>query len=264
MNFQLLVSDLDGTLLGKEGHITDKTAEALNKAQKAGLRLIVATGRSWKTASPLIEQANILCDYYILLNGAECRTGTGDLVKAISLPLQAARRVVAILRRYNVGYEINTDLGDFTTNTDLCTTAEPISRIFSLWSAEPQVSKIFAFSNDAAALKHAGEELRSQSSIAITASAPWNLEITAKEAQKGKMALWVAKHLGIALNNILVFGDSDNDMSLFQTFTHTCAMGNAVGSIQEVAEKVIESNAKDGVALEIERVLVQKFPYQEI
>lgn len=53
MAIQLLISDLDGTLLGPESVITPGTAAALERARQAGLRLLVTTGRAWGTAAPL-------------------------------------------------------------------------------------------------------------------------------------------------------------------------------------------------------------------
>ena len=47
MAIQLLISDLDGTLLGPDSVITPSTAAALERARQAGLRLLVTTGRVW-------------------------------------------------------------------------------------------------------------------------------------------------------------------------------------------------------------------------
>lgn len=122
MAIQLLISDLDGTLLGPESVITPGTTAALEQARQAGLRLLVTTGRAWGTAAPLLQQAGVSCDF-VLLNGAEYRTAQGELVRAVPLQPATARHAVAVLRRYDLGFEINTDAGDFTTDTELCPTA---------------------------------------------------------------------------------------------------------------------------------------------
>lgn len=257
MSIRLLISDLDGTLLGPDGRITPRTAEALQRARRAGIPLLVATGRSWKTASPLLADAGVLADF-ILLNGAECRTSEGKLLRTVVLPLPDARHAVAVLRRYGIGYEINCDLGDFSTDINLCSTAQLLSNLLSFWSAKPLVYKIFAFSKNKNALEHAREELRRLPAFAVTSSACWNLEVTAREAQKGNMALWIVEQLGIKLEEVLVFGDNDNDTSLFFNFVHTRAVGNATALLRKVAEQVIETNDCDGVAKEVEKILGNK------
>lgn len=254
MPIRLLISDLDGTLLGPEGRITPPTAEALQRARRAGIPLLVATGRSWKTASPLLADAGVAADF-VLLNGAEARTARGELLRAVSLPPAAARHAVAVLKRYGLGFEVNTDGGDFATDTDLCPTAQPLPRLSAFWARQPQVRKIFAFSHSHDALARARQMLQTQPDVTVTASALWNLEVTARDAQKGRTARWMAARYGIPPDEVLVFGDGCNDQSLFRAFLHTRAMGNGNEALRALAERVIESNAQDGVAREIDRLL---------
>lgn len=254
MAIKLLISDLDGTLLNGDSHISSRTAMALTRASQKGIKLLVATGRSWNTASPLLEQANVMADY-ILLNGAECRTSEGKLLRAVALPLPDARHAVAVLQRYGIGCEINCDSGDFSTDINLCSTAQVLPSLPSFWSAKPLVYKIFAFSKNKNALEHAREELRRLPAFTVTSSACWNLEVTDRKAQKGNMALWIVEQLGIKREEVLVFGDSDNDTSLFLNFVHTRAVGNATASLRKMAEQVIEANDRDGVAKEVEKLL---------
>lgn len=259
MPIRLLISDLDGTLLGPEGRITPPTAEALQRARRAGIPLLVATGRSWKTASPLLAEAGVAADF-VLLNGAEARTARGELLREVSLPLAAALQAMAVLRRYGLGVEVNTDGGDFTTDTGLCPTAQPFPPLVDFWARQPQVRKIFAFSHHPDALARARQMLQTRPDVTVTASAPWNLEVTARDAQKGHMARWMAERCGIPTDEVLVFGDGCNDWSLFGAFVHTRAMGNGDEALQALAERVIASNARDGVAREIDRLLSASRP----
>ena len=111
-----------------------------------------------------------------------------------------------MLRRYDLGFEINTDAGDFTTDTELCPTAQPLPRLAAFWAGQPQVRKIFAFSRNPDALARAKQMLQSLPDATVTASADWNLEVTARDAQKGTMARWVTQRYGIARDQALVFG----------------------------------------------------------
>lgn len=254
MSIKLLISDLDGTLLGPDSRITPKTADALSRAHQAGIQLLVATGRSWATASPLLQQAGVVCDF-VLLNGAECRTSKGALLCEQSLLLRDARRVVDILQQHQLGFEINTDRGDFSTDTVLCDTAAPMPSLSDFWNSAPRVRKIFAFTQDPMMLEQASQTLSRLPNVTVTSSAPWNLEVTAKEAQKGIMALWAVEQYGLEPHEALVFGDGFNDQSLFRSFPHTRAMGNAAPPLKKIAEQVIEPNTEDGVAQEIDRLL---------
>lgn len=105
------------------------------------------------------------------------------------------------------------------------------------------------------ALARARQMLRTQPDVTVTASAPWNLEVTARDAQKGRTSRWMAERCGIPPEEVLAFGDGCNDRSLFRAFLHTWAMGNGNPVLQELVERIIESNAQDGVAREIDRLL---------
>ena len=98
-------------------------------------------------------------------------------------------------------------------------------QLSTFWSDAPQVRKIFAFSQDTVTLEQARKDLSCLSNVTVTASAPWNLEITACEAKKGNMALWAVEQYGLEPDEALVFGHGYNDENLFQSFTHTRAMG---------------------------------------
>lgn len=251
MNIQLFVSDLDGTLLNEHSQVAPATAQAIQHAQQSGIRWLTATGRSWNTAAPLLEQAGISCDF-VLLNGAELRNAKGELLLDASLPTATAQQAAAILQEYGIGLEINTDQGDFATDTQLCD-ADPLPENF--WFRSLTVRKLFGFCWDLAKLDAARQALDQLDGISVTSSAPWNIEITAREARKARMVERAAQLYGIAPDHIVVFGDGSNDESLFRTFSHSRAVENAVPLLHTLAEKVIESNVDCGVAKEIQRIL---------
>ena len=115
--------------------------------------------------------------------------------------------------------------------------------------------KLFGFCWDAAKLDAARQALGALNGVSITSSAPWNIEITAREARKARMVERAAQLYGIDLDHIVVFGDGSNDESLFRTFPHSRAVENAVPLLHTLAEKVIESNVDCGVAKEVQRIL---------
>ena len=59
----------------------------------------------------------------------------------------------------------------------------------------------------------------------------------------------------VSNEEVLIFGDGENDATMFREFVHSRAMENAVPTIRRMAEKVIESNRKNGVAKEINQIL---------
>ena len=56
MNFKMVVTDLDGTLLSNDKIISEKDIITLNRLHDNGVKIVIATGRNYFMAKKLIEQ----------------------------------------------------------------------------------------------------------------------------------------------------------------------------------------------------------------
>lgn len=254
MAVRLLVSDLDGTLLNEKSELSEETAEAVRKAQNAGMRFAAATGRSWSTAHEIFQKAGITVDC-ILLNGAEFRNSAGDVIFQEAIEEGAAGEVMETLLQKRLDIEVVTDRGEFSTNTRVCQKASEFSEFARIKELKPKILKIFAFSENFSDVEEYRNELHSCSGLAVTSSAGWNIEITSSMAQKGIMLERMIAYYHISREETVVFGDGYNDETLFRRFPHSCAMKNAVPLICQLAEKVIDSNKNHGVAKEIDKII---------
>lgn len=168
---------------------------------------------------------------------------------------EVAQRIINYLLVMKMDIEVNTDRGDFTTNTKICKTGSEFPDIIQFWNLEPKVLKIFAFSNELGLVKEIRKELSFLQEISVTSSAAWNIEITAETVKKGTMLKKAMKFYQVSKEEVIIFGDGENDETMFLEFCHSRAMENAVPIIRKLAEKVIESNQKNGMAKEINRIL---------
>lgn len=83
-------------------------------------------------------------------------------------------------------------------------------------------------------------------------------EIMPKDVSKGHALLEIAEYLGIDQENIIAFGDQDNDMSMIQMAGVGVAMGNAIDSLKAAADYVTLTNNEDGIAAYLEKYLLNK------
>lgn len=254
MAIRILASDLDGTLLNEKSKISVETAEAVKAAQDAGIRFVAATGRAWSTAHPIFQEAGIEADY-VLLNGAEFRTSSGKVIYQEALGREKAQKIMDYLSAVGMDFEVNTDQGDFSTNTKRCPSASEFSDFEKFWSRKPKILKCFAFSDDLLLVENIRENLKEWKEYSITSSAPWNIEITSPTADKGMMLKRAAEYYQTSNEEVMVFGDGENDETMFRRFSHSCAVKNAVPMILGLAEKVIVGNQQNGVAKEINQIL---------
>lgn len=252
MEIQILASDLDGTLLNEQSQISKETADVIKKAQATGKRFIAVTGRAFHTAYPIFQEAGLDVDY-VLLNGAQFRTSLGKIIYEEVIEKDLAEKILKYLLDLGIDFEVNTDQGDFTTNTKVCTLSSEFENPIQI--IEQKIFKFFIFSDDTKQLRKMKESLSLWQGISVTSSSERNVEITSMKANKGNMLKRVAQLYHVKEDEVMVFGDGENDETMFREFHHSRAMKNAVPFIRELSENVIESNIEHGVAKEINQIL---------
>lgn len=287
---KLIVCDLDGTLLNSKQQISSYNARMLNLARKNGISYMIASGRSMELIRPLLREYNLKCGC-ILMNGAEVRNENEEILSTIninkitvpSIHSELVKRGYLPLYTTNDGVyysgtrkmfedaighrqkcldrtcfsEAFEEIVKKGLKSEYARQAKAVEKIEDIIKNESiEIRKIVVFNSDKNKNKETREWLNSRfQELAITSSYPENIEINDKYAQKGYGLKKAINALNIAKEEIAVFGDGINDMSLFSEFPFSYAMANAVPEIKKVAHEVILSNDEDGVGKKIEEIL---------
>ena len=89
---KVIASDMDGTLLGDNHKVAPETVEAIREAQAAGIRFMIATGRSYNGAMEELKGLDLGCDF-IVGSGAEIRNPKGEILKSIGFTYEVCNEV---------------------------------------------------------------------------------------------------------------------------------------------------------------------------
>ena len=283
---KVIASDMDGTLLDENHMLTDRTAKAIKKAQDVGIHFIIATGRGYMSAMPLLKEKEIDCDY-VAASGAEVRNSKGEIIQRNAMKKEDYIMAYELLEKYHLLYTIETDeyscfIGSeeqleenmlqhmkvfYKTMSEedirklpffklIMSRCKAFANFEEFVRADLEVTKLFSMSNDMELLKKLGAELRENPNLAVSSSFYDNLEITDVKAQKGIALKTYVESLGYTMDEVMVFGDSMNDESMLEMdFGATIAMENAVDEIKVVVKYITKSNEEDGVAYAIEELL---------
>jgi len=282
---KLIALDMDGTILSPELTISEKNRQAILAAQSNGIEVVIATGRSFVEAFDPVQNAGLDLAY-ICLNGAEMRDQAGTLLDATHLFENDVPKITSILDSEAIDYQIF--IGDdmytksiegivdiFVQLAEAAHQIPPVDKIraevidrvkqgviHQVDSFEPiikkhsnEIYKVFGSSSNDLKLDQARESLKMLPDIAVSSSGAGNLEITSINAQKGIAVEKYAKSKGISMENVMVIGDSYNDVSMMERAGHPVAMGNAVADIKAICKTVTATNEHDGVGLAIEAIL---------
>ena len=283
---RVIASDMDGTLLGDDHRIAPETLEAIKVAQEAGIRFMIATGRNFKGAMAELQDTGLVCDY-VVGSGAEVRDPMQNVIETRVLSRELCRRVYKSVKKFPVSVIFCTDGYDYRVGTPeeveeslilelqlfhenmtreeilktsvyrrINENSKVVSGLKEMEEKKIPVYKIFLFSDDTDMLEQIDKVLGENRDIAVASSFPTNLEITDVRAQKGPVLKNYIERLGYAMDEVMVFGDSLNDLSMLEMdFGATVAMENASPEVKAAAKYVTKSNNEHGVAYAIRELL---------
>lgn len=282
---QLIATDMDGTVLGPDHTISKRNTEAIKKAQAQGIEVLIATGRGFTEAKDPVSKTELDLSY-ICLNGAETRDRDENVISSIFLAENDIKQSKEILERNNIPFQLFVEDRIYTLDAE-----EQVNIFIQLAESSNQVPlideirkdinkrveegyirvidsfdtlletkihyvyKIFASSFNRDDLDRARAELQDIQGIAVSSSGAGNIEITNINAQKGIALEQHAKRKGIAMENVMVIGDSFNDLSMMERAGRSVAMENAPDEIKAACTHVTKTNSDDGVAHAIEAIL---------
>lgn len=264
----LVVSDIDGTLIGKDKKLTPATLEAANALREAGIRLCLVSSRS--VPGILRYQRELGLDTPIgALNGGLVVDADDKILSHLVLPDTAVRSACDILSAHQIETWLFRDRDWVICDPDThyveherrSVGIEPII-VSDLQPYMNGVGKIMAASADSALLQRMeveiGAFLRGQASV--HRSSDYYLDITHKDANKGYAARMLAKQLCIPMSEVACIGDMSNDVPMLSMAGLGIAMGNASKEVSAHAHVTTGRNDEDGWAQAMLRFVLPRAP----
>ena len=267
-----IILDIDGTLTNDRKEITPRTKEALLKAQEDGVLLALASGRpdmglvKWARELHMDEHHGLFLCY----NGAkvmDCQTG--EILFHQPLSVADGKAVLEHMKQFEVSPIIAR--GEYMYTNDVY--AGMIHRsvggeLFNVIEYEARSNRfILCEKRDLAAfvdfpiekILTAGEPAYLLANwekmaepfadrLSCMFTAPFYYEFTAQNVDKAKAIDTAFTKLGYKAEEMIAYGDAQNDISMLKYAGIGVAMGNAVDEVKAIADEVTLSNEEDGIA----------------
>jgi Cof subfamily protein (haloacid dehalogenase superfamily) len=260
----LLAVDVDGTLLTSDGTLMPRTREALRAADQAAWHVALVTGRPLPYVLPVVRELGV-GEYVVAANGATvAEIGSGAVLHQSILPGRLVRHAMVYARRAVPAVRLAaTTRRGFHAERGFDELA-PLSRddavVVDDASPEPDdavySAVLFVLGGDTQGLL-AQVAAVVPAGLAVSPSGlPGSVELTALGVHKGSGLARLCERLGVDRRDVVAFGDGLNDHEMLVWAGHGVAMGNADEGTKDVADEVTSSNDDDGVALVIERLVV--------
>lgn len=263
MSYRLVLFDLDGTLLRSDRSIHPANVEVIRRLMERGVRVGFSTGRPPLSVQPYAEllQANAP---FIHMNGGlvrEWRSGTVIWERKLSsttalATLAAARPLIQHANVY-VGHEIWIEARSPTSLESEVKDGVPHTVHTNLMSRLATPHKIMLITHE-----HVIPELTRVVAAAVgdgatlVNSEPMYLEVLPRGCSKGEAATHLAAHLGIAMKEVVAFGDNKNDLELLTTVGLGVAMANSHADVLARVATHIGHHDTDAIARFLERTVL--------
>lgn len=271
-DIRFLGLDLDGTVLTDDKRLTQRTAETLTEAAKAGILVVPITGRPLSgIPEDILGLPGIR--YVISSNGAV----TTDLaahkrLRGEYLSKDAALRITEeVMRRGllhsvfidDIGwceeafYRRQTERFDPTPlKAYVRASRRPAENIFRLIEeCESGVENLWFIARSRQERDELNAWIRENRDVHTVLTADRDVETGNPAADKGLALTELAESFGIAREQTVSFGDNDNDLGMLRAAGIAVAMGNGLEKVKKEADLVAKSNEEDGAAEVIEQIL---------
>ncbi|WP_298705973.1 Cof-type HAD-IIB family hydrolase [uncultured Veillonella sp.] len=260
-DIKLLAIDLDDTLLRDDNTISDYTRNVLQRAQAAGIHIVIATGRMYQTARPVGLTLGIGDLPMILFSGGLIqRIESGEIIWERVIEPAVANEILALAKEH--GWYVQSYVDDVllvhheTEESKLYERNTGAKAVFvgdDIYTTKKGPNKLL-FINDGDTLAHIGATLNERfgNALEIVRSKVNFLEINGTNSTKGNALRQMVDELGLTADQVVAFGNSENDVPMLTYAGTAVAVANAEEPVKALAYEICEANEVDGVAKWIE------------
>lgn len=276
MDISLLAIDIDGTLVASGDRVSPATRASLRRASRHGLRVVLATGRRYRTTRLVMDQLGLALPA-VCLGGALTKAASGETLHSEPFAPGQIERLLGLARRRGLALILQRDAHarggpDFVLDASLRWNLETqhyagiggdaghgdvapeqagyddILVVGCFGDREP----LAAFERDIAAA--AGDEFATVL-VASKKTPGWYLETIVGHVSKWSALTRFAAAAGVPGDAICAVGDALNDLSMIRGAGFGVAMGDADPAVKAAADWTTGSSREDGLVMLIDRLL---------
>lgn len=270
MAIRVIIMDIDGTLLNDKKELTEKTKAVLLNAQRQGALLVLASGRPTSGLRALAKELEMDQHHglFICFNGAkviDCQSDEVLFNQAMSV--EDSKAILEHLKKFKARPMF--DKGEYMYVNDVFDNyitykGEPFnvmkyeSRSNNYLLCEKrnlaafvdfEINKILTYGDPEYLQAHYQEMMEPfKDRLNCMFTADFYFEFTAKGIDKAKALDSVLIPMGYHRDEMIAFGDAQNDKTMIEYVGHGIAMENASAELKAVADDITLSNNHDGIA----------------
>lgn len=256
--------DLDGTLTSDGYSITNRTFMAISYLKSKGIKVGISTGRSYFFTEHIAKNIGIDLPL-ICVNGAWIlRKDNFVTIKEETISLETQTEILRMLNSNNIDYMVYTTEGVYSTDPDLYffkklegmrphlkTSLKYEFEVLTNRSyfKDLRILKLMICYKDSEEKNKLISLIKTFDNISYTSSQKNVIDIYNKNSDKSEAIKWIMGRNGIKNHELMVFGDNENDIRMFQLTNKSVALENSPEKVKRYAKFVTEYPCnEEGVA----------------
>ncbi|MHB8379727.1 MAG: Cof-type HAD-IIB family hydrolase [Acidimicrobiales bacterium] len=255
-DIRLVLSDVDGTLVTSKKELTPEAVLAVKRLGEAGILFAVTSGRPPRGLRMLIEPLD-LSTPISGFNGGLIVSRDLVTMKELTIRDDVVGPIIEILRDHGLSVWVYQGTDWFVLDLD----GPHVAREATVCQFVPtmlddfdglrgDIVKIVGVSDDPSIIETATLALNDSysSNVSATSSQTYYIDVTHKDANKGRVADFLAKTFSIETKHVATIGDMRNDVLMFERSGLSIAVGNASDEVKARATHATTSNDENGFA----------------
>lgn len=267
LEYKLIVSDFDGTLLRTDDTVSARTKRAIADYKAMGGNFVICTGRMHRSIAVRLPDAELSGRFPLMSYQGTLIRDSESNETLYSHPMDsslAAEMIDFCLREgiycqtydednvYTEGLnEYNKTYFDYNRVKPIV--VKSLVREIENGLRPMKVLCMNDLEQNEVAYRKLSERFGDRAQVMITAR--HLVEAVDENGGKGNGLRQAARILGVDMSSTVAVGDEMNDISMIRAAAVGVAMGNAKDSIKREANYVTDTNDDDGVAKLIERIM---------
>ena len=262
---QLVIADVDGTLVTKEKILTPRAVASVNKMRDAGVKFAITSGRPPLGMAMLIDPLSITEPVAAFNGGVLIQPDLKTVVRENFLPPDVIKKALQLILDHKLDAWVYTDKDWFVRDVNAPHVAReqwtvkfPPKVTKDIHSLTGRIAKIVGVSDDLDLVARCEKDVQDATGDQASAarSQPYYLDVTSPKANKGEVVLAFMDLLKIPAAQIATIGDMPNDVNMFKKSGVSIAMGQASPEVQKAATYVTTSSEDEGFANAMEKFIL--------
>lgn len=265
---KLITIDVDGTLVTPLKRLTKKNIVQIDRARDLGVHIALASGRPFHSMERYIEKLGLMQEGHFTV----CQNGSYIVDNATKKPIAGSFQTVADLARLDKlmeGFDVEVSAMDdigFYTRHKKPSFYTKVSSLINKLALTPVNYEDFPEDMDFGRFLVLGSARSIKEVLAnmpkevtdnyyAVQTAPFQIEVMNKTANKGHAVRQMAEKLGITADEIMSIGNEKNDIPMLEQTGFPVAMENSVPELKVHAKFITKSNLQSGVGYAVERLI---------